>query len=800
MSLPSQDNPNELTQQLDSIADQILFEDWITLFSRSIPLAIPPDESTQQMNSQLQPDVEMKTGSVAQNEDGSTSWRSFSPDISLNGSWGSVLEILSTGEQPYPQADFDVAPSFVAQTEDLSLTILTSKTDLLPPGERNPKEIPLPLNSLPENLPAEQLLNSQGHVEKGIQCFEPNGSHLDHEERPPDQASNGRKRRGRKPRVTPVKKAKNQIDQAGASAEACNRQKRKFREPIIRRKDQENERKMKKIESDRKYRENIKNELTDLRQIKPEYDRLIKLSSSVGGIDQLESQINRIKSGLHKLQQEEVGNDMFQQVIVDSANRVPLIRANEVQVCGNEEMASLSDKYKEMEVDSHRLELMKSKYGEIEEMEVMLDKFKNIEAEANRLEQMKSEYGEIEEIESMLDKFKNLEAESHRFEQIKLLFGGVDEIETEINRLKKIELQLEKHKQMVNRKELDCFQASPSPGSLQQLDMDQLYRQQRNEADFNRFEQMKSKFGGTEEMESKLDKFHRMEAELHRFEQIKSEFGGIDEIEARIYRLKKIESQHDNQKELHFFPESPGSLQELRGVQSLDLAGDSDMVSADGISLMSPAVVRETNIMHDMQYSDLLVTKFMAELDDDNVVSNVDLSSFKDLDGERKKVGKYRIPPSLVSTAEGIIRAYGDITDKCRFGYSVVETAYILLCAAIEEMSNLSLGQVSEEVMLKWRDAIKDANGLNCDAKFAMENLKKIAYGYFGLKAKTDGEILKLRMTSLKTEVLALQMELENKTKEMEDLKAKEEDLTSAQCKVCQKFADQLLKKSISVF
>ncbi|KAK6247270.1 hypothetical protein QUC31_018835 [Theobroma cacao] len=787
MSLPSQDNSNELTQQLDSIADQILLEDGRTFFSRSIPLAISPDESTQQMNSQLEPDMEVKTGSVAQNEDGSTCWRSFSPDISLNESWGSIIEMLSTGEPPYPSADFNVAPSFVAQTEDLSLTILTSKTDLLPPGERNPKELPQPLNS-------------HGHVEKGVQCFEPNASHMDHEERPSDQASSGRKRRGPKPRVTPAKKAKNQIDQAGASAEACDRQKRKSREPIIRRKDQENERKKKKNENDRKYRENIKIELTDLRKIKPEYDRLMKLASSFGGIDQLESQINHIKSELHKRQQEEVGNDMFQQVIGDSANQVPLIRANEVQVCGNEEMESLLDKYKEMEVESHRLELMKSKYGEIEEMEAMLDKFKNVEAEANSLELMKSKYGEIDEIESMLDKFKNLEAESHRFEQIKLSFGGVDEIEPEINRLKKIELQLEKHKQMVNRKELDSFQASPSPGSLQQLEMDQLYRQQRKEADFNRFEQMKSKFGGTKEMESKLDKFHRMEAELHRFEQIKSEFGGIDEIEARIYRLKEIESQHDNQKELHFFPESPGSLQEQRGMQSLDLTGDSDMVSVDGISLMSPAAVRETNITHDMQYSDVLVTKFMAKLDDDSVVSNVDLSSFKDLDGERKKIGKYSIPPSLVLTAEGIIKAYGDITDKCRFGYSVVETAYILLCAAIKEMSNLSLEQVSEEVMLKWRDAIKDANGLNCDAKFAMEDLKKIAYGYFGIKAKSDSEILEQRMTSLKTEVLALKTELDNKTKEMKDLKAKEEDLTSAQCKVCQEFADQLLKKPISVF
>lgn len=90
---------------------------------------------------------------------------------------------------------------------------------------------------------------------------------------------------------------------------------------------------------------------------------------------------------------------------------------------------------------------------------------KEMEAECHRLQLLKSKYGEIEDIESMLDKFKNMEAESQRLEHIKMLFGGIDEIELEIGRLQNMELQLERHKQMVNQKELDSFQASP--GSLQ---------------------------------------------------------------------------------------------------------------------------------------------------------------------------------------------------------------------------------------------------------------------------------------------------------------------------------------------
>ncbi|XP_007016050.2 PREDICTED: uncharacterized protein LOC18590454 isoform X1 [Theobroma cacao] len=730
-----------------------------------------PNESTQQLNSQRQTDVEVEAGSVARNEDSICSWRPFSPVMSpneKNHSLNSIFENLIAEQQLKGPENFEVETSSVAQTKDFSPIWISFVTDMLPPGEGKPNEVPQQinspdqqLNSLAENLTADLRSNSQRDVEVGLRCLQPNRSHLDHEERPSDQASNGRKQRGRKPRVTPVDIAKIQLDQAGASAEACNGQKR------IRTEEQENERKRKKNESDRKYRADVRNELKELRKIKPVYDTLMTIASSFGGIDQLESLINGMNSDIHKLQEKEVEYDMFQQGI-EIPDRVPSMRANEVQVCGIEEMKSLSDKFKEMEAECHRLQLLKSKYGE------------------------------IEDIESMLDKFKNMEAESQRLEHIKMLFGGIDEIELEIGRLQNMELQLERHKQMVNQKELDSFQASP--GSLQQLEFDHCYRQLQKEADLDRFEQLKSKFGGTEELEFKLDKFHWMEAELHKLEQIKSEFGGVDEMEAEIYRLKEIESQHDKQKELQFFPESPGSLQEELGAQSLDLNGSSDAVSADGISLMSPAAVRGTNTMHDMQYSDVLVTKFMAKLHDDSVVGNVDRSSFKDLDGEPKKVGQYCLPPSLVSTAEDIIKAYGDITKKCKFSPRIIEDIYVLFCAAIKEMGDLSLEQVTEEVMLKWRDAITDADRSACDVEFAMKHLEKIAYGYFGLKAYNDRNSLKQRMTILKAEEEVLRKELEKKANEMKAVKAKEGDLTSERCKVCQEFADQFLDKTISVF
>ncbi|KAK6247272.1 hypothetical protein QUC31_018837 [Theobroma cacao] len=214
-----------------------------------------PNELTQQLNSQRQTDVEVEAGSVARNEDSICSWRPFSPVMSpneMNHSLNSIFENLIAEQQLKSPENFEVETSSVAQTEDFSPIWISFVTDMLPPGEGKPNEVPQQinypdqqLNSLAENLTADLRSNSQIDVEVGLRCLQPNRSHLDHEERPSDQASNGRKQRGRKPRVTPVDIAKIQLDQAGASAEACNGQKR------IRTEEQENEKgkKMKVIES-----------------------------------------------------------------------------------------------------------------------------------------------------------------------------------------------------------------------------------------------------------------------------------------------------------------------------------------------------------------------------------------------------------------------------------------------------------------------------------------------------------------------------------------------------------------------
>ncbi|OMO84386.1 Phospholipase-like protein [Corchorus capsularis] len=217
----------------------------------------------------------------------------------------------------------------------------------------------------------------------------------------------------------------------------------------------------------------------------------------------------------------------------------------------------------------------------------------------------------------------------------------------------------------------------------------------------------------------------------------------------------------------------------------------SDWLGEYGISQMF--------LVADTLYSDLVVTKFIAKLES-NTKSSVNFSSFKELEGERQTIGDYCFPKSLVSTFEAIMNAHGDVARNSHFGPRLIEDAYVLFCAAIKEMDDLPLHQVTEETVFKWRDAIKDAMRVGCDVEFAWKHLETIAYAYFGLKARNDRKGLEQSIAKLTQVEKSLRQELEMKVNEVKVLKAKEEELSSPQCNKCQEIADCFQNKTVGLF
>ncbi|XVF18700.1 hypothetical protein REPUB_Repub11eG0045400 [Reevesia pubescens] len=117
------------------------------------------------------------------------------------------------------------------------------------------------------------------------------------------------------------------------------------------------------------------------------------------------------------------------------------------------------------------------------------------------------------------------------------------------------------------------------------------------------------------------------------------------------------------------------------------------------------------------------------------------------------------LPRSLCATSQRLWEAYGDITAMSKFNANVSRIVYILFCATIKEMDDLQLEQVTENKILKWRDAIKDALRIGFLVDFAMEHLKKIACAYVGL-------VLQRKLECMAVSISKLEADLKNKREE----------------------------------
>ncbi|KAB2086606.1 hypothetical protein ES319_A04G044100v1 [Gossypium barbadense] len=156
--------------------------------------------------------------------------------------------------------------------------------------------------------------------------------------------------------------------------------------------------------------------------------------------------------------------------------------------------------------------------------------------------------------------------------------------------------------------------------------------------------------------------------------------------------------------------------------------------------------------------NDAAITDILMKLEADDE-SRVKFSDFTGLHGERISVGKYSFPPALHPIVNNIIEVYGDVSATSKMNPSIAETVYIMFCASVKEMSNLRLEHVTEDLILKWRDAIKDALRINFKVDFAMEHLKKIACAYIGLMERQKLDSAGLRISKLEAELSAAKEE-----------------------------------------
>ncbi|TYH74443.1 hypothetical protein ES332_D05G399200v1, partial [Gossypium tomentosum] len=189
-------------------------------------------------------------------------------------------------------------------------------------------------------------------------------------------------------------------------------------------------------------------------------------------------------------------------------------------------------------------------------------------------------------------------------------------------------------------------------------------------------------------------------------------------------------------------------IQNLQGTVPVNVVDGND-----GIAKNQTSSEVETCSNNEAAITDILMK---LEADDE---SRVKFSDFTGLHGERISVGKYSFPLALHPIVNNIIEVYGDVSATSKMNPSIAETVYIMFCASVKEMSNLRLEHVTEDLILKWRDAIKDALRVNFKVDFAMEHLKKIACAYIGLMERQKLDSAGLRISKLEAELSAAKEE-----------------------------------------
>ncbi|KAK8542774.1 hypothetical protein V6N13_136678 [Hibiscus sabdariffa] len=173
------------------------------------------------------------------------------------------------------------------------------------------------------------------------------------------------------------------------------------------------------------------------------------------------------------------------------------------------------------------------------------------------------------------------------------------------------------------------------------------------------------------------------------------------------------------------FKDEPGMDSALRDDEELDGMGLDD--------LDDPLPIEVTIPKNSLNVQQNTMAEFLMKIDED-VASNVDFPDFSIcFDGEQETIVGYSFPLSLVPTVKRIIKIYGDVSASSSMkNLNITRKIYLFFCATIKEMEDLKLHEVTEEKMLTWRDAIKDARRVNFKVEFAMSHLKKITRAYFG--------------------------------------------------------------------
>ncbi|KAM7261673.1 hypothetical protein ACFE04_020750 [Oxalis oulophora] len=156
---------------------------------------------------------------------------------------------------------------------------------------------------------------------------------------------------------------------------------------------------------------------------------------------------------------------------------------------------------------------------------------------------------------------------------------------------------------------------------------------------------------------------------------------------------------------------------------------------------------------------DEMAMALLAKLEEDKASNSVRMSDFNNVSSDRYlDVGVFTVPESLHSYAKYLFANRPDLGPGNSSIHYVNEMAFVVLCCALKSMDTTHSSEITESLIMKWRDAIRGALQFGFKVGFLKDHLRSATQAHLAKSARNSHESKELQ--AIKDKITTMEKQL----------------------------------------
>ncbi|KAM7262159.1 hypothetical protein ACFE04_021236 [Oxalis oulophora] len=158
---------------------------------------------------------------------------------------------------------------------------------------------------------------------------------------------------------------------------------------------------------------------------------------------------------------------------------------------------------------------------------------------------------------------------------------------------------------------------------------------------------------------------------------------------------------------------------------------------------------------------DEMAMSLLAKLEEDKASNSVRMGDFNNVTSNRYvDVGVFTVPESIHSYAKDLLANRPDIGTGNSPIHYVNEMAFVVLCCALKSMDTTRSSEITESLILKWRDAIRGALQFGFKVGFLKDHLRSAMQAHLAKSARNSHESKELQAIEDKITTMEKQLHM----------------------------------------